>query len=173
RVRPYGPGAPAAHRFRAGPRAGPRERPMIALLLAQTIAITGGTVFPVTGPKITNATVLIRDGKIAAVGAGVAVPSDATRIDAAGKWVTPGLSHHRTDGRQVAGRHGARRLGKREGIRRRLARGIGGSCPPGVPRRARIRAPQSGVQPRPGPAAVGAGARPRGTAAGAARAGAA
>ncbi len=64
---------------------------MIAVLLAQTIAITGGTVYPVSGPKITNATVLIRDGKIAAVGAGVAVPSDATRIDAAGKWVTPGL----------------------------------------------------------------------------------
>ena len=64
---------------------------MIAVLLAQTIAITGGTVYPVSGPKIANATVLIRDGKIAAVGTGVAVPSDATRIDAAGKWVTPGL----------------------------------------------------------------------------------
>src|SRR5438105_15657837 len=64
---------------------------MSAVLLAQTIAITGGTVYPVSGPKISNATVLIRDGKIAAVGAGVAVPSDATRIDAAGKWVTPGL----------------------------------------------------------------------------------
>jgi imidazolonepropionase-like amidohydrolase len=64
---------------------------MIAFLLAQTIAITGGTVYPVSGPKIENATVLIRDGKIAAVGAGVAVPAGATRIDAAGKWVTPGL----------------------------------------------------------------------------------
>src|SRR5256712_12226928 len=64
---------------------------MIAVLLAQTIAITGGTVYPVSGPKIANATVLIRDGKIAAVGINVAVPSDATRIDAAGKWVTPGL----------------------------------------------------------------------------------
>jgi len=64
---------------------------MIAVLLAQTIAITGGTVYPVSGPKIANATVLIRDGKIAAVGTGVAIPSDATRIDAAGKWVTPGL----------------------------------------------------------------------------------
>src|SRR5207249_1506245 len=41
--------------------------------------------------KIANATVLIRDGKIAAVGTSVVVPSDATRIDAAGKWVTPGL----------------------------------------------------------------------------------
>src|SRR2546423_6476821 len=64
---------------------------MIALLLAQTIAITGGTVYPVSGPKLGNATVLIRDGKIIAVGAGVAAPSDARRIDAQGKWVTPGL----------------------------------------------------------------------------------
>ena len=64
---------------------------MIAFLLAQTIAITGGTVYPVSGPKVVNATVLIRDGRIAAVGTNVAVPSDATRIDAAGKWVTPGL----------------------------------------------------------------------------------
>jgi imidazolonepropionase-like amidohydrolase len=64
---------------------------MIAFLLAQTIAITGGTVYPVSGPKIENATVVIRDGRIAAVGANVAVPQGATRIDAAGKWVTPGL----------------------------------------------------------------------------------
>src|SRR5437867_2764564 len=32
---------------------------MIAFLLAQTIAITGGTVYPVSGPKMENATVLI------------------------------------------------------------------------------------------------------------------
>jgi len=64
---------------------------MIAVLLAQTIAITGGTVYPVSGPKIANATVLIRDGKVAAVGTNVTVPADAKRIDAAGKWVTPGL----------------------------------------------------------------------------------
>ena len=64
---------------------------MIAFLLAQTIAITGGTVYPASGAKIDNATVLIRDGRIAAVGTNVAVPAGATRIDAAGKWVTPGL----------------------------------------------------------------------------------
>jgi imidazolonepropionase-like amidohydrolase len=64
---------------------------MIAFLLAQTIAITGGTVYPVSGPKIEHATVLIRDGRIVAVGANVAVPPDATKIDATGKWVTPGL----------------------------------------------------------------------------------
>src|SRR5256885_7390804 len=64
---------------------------MIAFLLAQTIAITGGTVYPVSGPKLANASVLIRDGRIVAVGANVPIPPDATRINAAGKWITPGL----------------------------------------------------------------------------------
>ncbi len=58
---------------------------------AQSVAITGGTVYPVKGPKIENATVVIVDGKITAVGAGAAVPAGATVIDARGKWVTPGL----------------------------------------------------------------------------------
>jgi imidazolonepropionase-like amidohydrolase len=57
----------------------------------QTVAITGGKVYPVSGPVIENGTVLVRDGKIVAVGANVTVPNDATRIDATGKWVTPGL----------------------------------------------------------------------------------
>src|SRR6267143_1770860 len=64
---------------------------MIAFLLAQTIAITGGTVYPVSGPKIEHATVLIRDGRIVSVVANVIVPADAAKIDATGKWVTPGL----------------------------------------------------------------------------------
>ena len=64
---------------------------MIAYLLAQTIAITGGTVYPVSGPKVEHATVLIQNGRIAAVGTNVTIPADATRIDAAGKWVTPGF----------------------------------------------------------------------------------
>ena len=62
-------------------------------LEAQTIAITGGTVYPASGPAIPNGTVLLRDGRIAAVGTDVAIPSDAVRVDAAGKWVTPGFFH--------------------------------------------------------------------------------
>ncbi len=59
---------------------------------AQTIAITGGTVAIGDGSApIENATVIIRDGKIIAAGQGVAVPAGAERIDATGKWVTPGL----------------------------------------------------------------------------------
>ncbi len=59
----------------------------------QTVAITGGTVFPVSGPKIDRGTVIIVNGKITAVGANVAVPNGATIVDATGKWVTPGLIH--------------------------------------------------------------------------------
>jgi len=59
--------------------------------VAQSVAITGGKVFPVSGPPIDNATVLIIDGKITAVGSNVAVPAGTARIDARGHWVTPGL----------------------------------------------------------------------------------
>ena len=58
---------------------------------AQTIAITGAKVYPVSSAPIENGTVLIRDGRIVAVGSNVTIPSGAQRIDAGGKWVTPGL----------------------------------------------------------------------------------
>jgi hypothetical protein len=66
---------------------------VLALLVAasgqaQTIAITGGRVYPVSGPAIERGTVVIRDGRIAAVGANVEIPADAQRVDATGKIVT-------------------------------------------------------------------------------------
>lgn len=67
-----------------------------ATAFAQPVAITGGRVHPVSGPVIENGTVVITDGKITAVGAGVSVPSGATVIDAKGKWVTPGLINSAT-----------------------------------------------------------------------------
>jgi imidazolonepropionase-like amidohydrolase len=60
---------------------------------AQVIAITNGTVYPVSSPKLDSATVILRDGRIAAIGRGIAIPPDATVVDAKGKWVTPGLIH--------------------------------------------------------------------------------
>jgi imidazolonepropionase-like amidohydrolase len=63
-----------------------------AVAQANVIAITGGTVHTMTeNGTLTNATVLVRDGRIAAVGTDVAIPADARRIDARGKIVTPGL----------------------------------------------------------------------------------
>ena len=44
---------------------------------AQTIAITGAKVYPVSSEPIENGTVLIRDGKIVAVGSNVTIPSGA------------------------------------------------------------------------------------------------
>ena len=58
---------------------------------AQTIALTGAKVYPVSQPPIENATVVIVSGKITAVGATVAIPAGAERIDVSGKWITPGL----------------------------------------------------------------------------------
>ncbi|HSJ99869.1 MAG TPA: hypothetical protein VK932_01465, partial [Kofleriaceae bacterium] len=58
---------------------------------AQAIAITGATVHPRGGAKLEGATVVIRDGKIAEVGAGVAVPAGARVIDGKGKVVAPGF----------------------------------------------------------------------------------
>src|SRR6185436_13957808 len=59
---------------------------------AETVAITGGRVVTL-GPAgtIEGGTVLIQDGRIAAVGRDVPIPTDARRIDAAGKVVTPGF----------------------------------------------------------------------------------
>jgi len=66
------------------PTAPPPLRPTV-------YAITNATIVPVVGPKVQNGTVIIRDGKIAAVGAGIAVPQGATVIDAKGLFVYPGL----------------------------------------------------------------------------------
>jgi imidazolonepropionase-like amidohydrolase len=54
-------------------------------------AITNARIVTVSGPVIERGTVVIRDGLIAAVGAGVNAPPDARTIDGAGLTVYPGL----------------------------------------------------------------------------------
>lgn len=54
------------------------------------LAIVNAKITPVAQPVIDRGTVLVRDGKIAAVGADVTVPSGAEVIDAAGSEVYPG-----------------------------------------------------------------------------------
>lgn len=70
--------------------------PLLALAstpaLAQTIAITGGKVVIGDGSApIDSGTVVVSNGRIVAAGSNVAIPSGAQRIDATGKWVTPGI----------------------------------------------------------------------------------
>jgi len=53
--------------------------------------IRGGTVMTAAGQIIPNGQVLMVDGKIAAVGATVEAPANATVVDATGRFVTPGI----------------------------------------------------------------------------------
>lgn len=55
------------------------------------IAITNGKVVTVTKGTFENGTVLVEDGKIKAVGAGIQIPEGAKVIDAKGGYITPGL----------------------------------------------------------------------------------
>ena len=65
---------------------------MGARVAGASIAITGGHVVPVEGDPIDGGTVLIVDGRIAAVGGPeLKPPPGVTVIDAAGRWVLPGL----------------------------------------------------------------------------------
>jgi imidazolonepropionase-like amidohydrolase len=55
-------------------------------------AITGATLYDGEGARIDNATIVLLDGRVQAVGgADTPVPDGATRIDGAGRWVTPGV----------------------------------------------------------------------------------
>ena len=54
-------------------------------------AIRGAKIHTLAGPVIDNGIVVIRDGKIAAVGVSVSIPSDAQVIDAVGMELYPGL----------------------------------------------------------------------------------
>jgi imidazolonepropionase-like amidohydrolase len=55
-------------------------------------AIVGGRIVPIEGDPIEGGTLLIEEGRIAALGdAGLAVPDGADIVDATGKWVLPGF----------------------------------------------------------------------------------
>src|SRR5712691_5270314 len=57
----------------------------------RSVAIVGGRVVPIAGAPVDDGTVLVQDGRIAAVGAGVAVPAGVRTIDVAGSWILPGF----------------------------------------------------------------------------------
>ncbi|MGA7630084.1 MAG: amidohydrolase family protein [Terriglobales bacterium] len=58
---------------------------------AHDVLIKNAIVMTVTHGNIQNGSIYIKDGKIAAVGATVTAPADATVIDAGGKYLTPGI----------------------------------------------------------------------------------
>jgi len=61
-------------------------------LPSRPILITNATILTGTGERLDNANLLMADGKIAAVGTdNIRISSDVARLDAEGRWVTPGL----------------------------------------------------------------------------------
>ena len=63
----------------------------VAEVQAQTIALTGGLVYPISSEPVEGGTVLMVDGRIAAVGPGVAIPAGAEVVDVTGSVVMPGI----------------------------------------------------------------------------------
>ena len=57
----------------------------------EVLAITGATLHPITAPDVERGTLLIRGGRILALGADVAIPAGAKTIQAQGKHVWPGM----------------------------------------------------------------------------------
>ncbi|WP_136161726.1 amidohydrolase [Sphingomonas flavalba] len=53
--------------------------------------VTGVTIYDGEGGRIDDGQILFADGKVVALGQSVDAPAGATRIDGAGKWVTPGV----------------------------------------------------------------------------------
>jgi imidazolonepropionase-like amidohydrolase len=78
------PAAPA-------PDSAPSAPAMATLPAAPPLLLRGATVMTAAGPTLEHADVLVQDGRIAAVGAGLAAPAGAEVVDASGRFVTPGL----------------------------------------------------------------------------------
>ena len=71
--------------------AGPAAAQVPAPPQSETIALTGGTIHTITNGVIQNGTIVFANGVITAVGADVAVPAGARRIDVSGRHIYPGL----------------------------------------------------------------------------------
>jgi imidazolonepropionase-like amidohydrolase len=73
----------------------------------RAIAFTGARILTMAGEAVEDGTLVIRDGKILAVGANVAIPADAERRDAKGRVIMPGIVDTHSHIGQVAGADGS------------------------------------------------------------------
>jgi imidazolonepropionase-like amidohydrolase len=65
------------------------SRPSAAAPAFSTLAIEADTILPISGPPITNGVVLVRGGKITAIGTRLSIPANARRLHA--RVAMPGL----------------------------------------------------------------------------------
>ena len=84
--RPEKPAAPSSAAAATDPYPSTYRAPQSAPVL-----IRSATVLTGTGTRLDAADVLLADGRISAVGPGLAAPAGAQVIEAQGRWVTPGL----------------------------------------------------------------------------------
>lgn len=63
----------------------------VASAMAVDVAIVGATILPVSSDPIEGGTILVRDGKIAALGTDVTVPEGMATIDGSGQFLMPGI----------------------------------------------------------------------------------
>ena len=72
--------------------------PVLALIFlaasvapAQDLALKGGTLLTLAGGTIEDGTILVRDGRITAIGRDIPIPAGVRVIDVGGKYVMPGI----------------------------------------------------------------------------------
>ncbi|MGH7577193.1 MAG: amidohydrolase family protein [Longimicrobiales bacterium] len=70
--------------------------PQVPVGESGTFVIRGGTIVVGNGERIENGSVVIEDGRITAAGANVQAPAGAREVDAAGRFVYPGMMDART-----------------------------------------------------------------------------
>ena len=93
------PAAPAQNAAQSATRANTdtssADRPQYASTYKrrteQSVMIRNATIMTATGQEIPGGSIVLRDGKIVAVGRDIAPPPDAEIVDGSGKFVTPGV----------------------------------------------------------------------------------
>ena len=89
----------------------------------ETVAFVGARILDGTGaPPVENGVLVVRDGRVAAVGpAGTAVPDGARRVDVAGRTILPGLVNAHGHVSNVRGLKGSPEFYTPEHVRAQLA----------------------------------------------------
>ncbi len=123
---PAGPAAPPAS---AAPESSSVTRPQYPSAYMRhanpPVVIRNATIMTATGQEVPNGSILLKDGRIVAVGAKVDAPTDAVVVDGTGKYVTPGL----IDDHSHIGVYAARSIRSGPRTRRSRLRSPAGSPP--------------------------------------------
>ena len=89
------PDVPRAQQVAAQQKPDPRIANVYAStyepLPSQPTVIRNATILTAAGPVVERGSILLQNGKIAAIGQEVSTPTGAVVVDATGKWVTPGV----------------------------------------------------------------------------------